>query len=92
MCSVSGVRQTSTQCSNECITSIIDYLMSNLNLESEIENYNDQELDFKAEVSEFDELDLLLTTLLSSFLASCSTLEDLSLDLEDVFLELTRRT
>ena len=58
MSDVPSVRQIISHGSNEYVTSIIDYLMSNLKLESEIEDSVNQELTYQAEVSEFDELDV----------------------------------
>ena len=55
MSNVPSVRQIISHGSDEYITNIIDYLMSNLKLESEIEDSVNEELTYQAEVSEFDE-------------------------------------
>ena len=58
MSNIPSVRQIISHGSNECVTSIIDYLMSNLKLESEIEDSVNEELTYQAEVSEFDVVDV----------------------------------
>ena len=58
MSNVPSVRQIISHGSDEYITNIIDYLMSNLKLESEIEDSVNEELTYQAEVSEFDVVDV----------------------------------